>query len=176
MPYYVLPMVKPKPQINLIKKDLEDNPRECDSLMSTVLWAYRMSKKSTTGVSLYMFTYGQEAMLPFKITLIYSNIDELGESRVATLEKLVLSNDKVAKAYNKHIKEKRFDVGNIVWKTILLTSMDDEKFGKWLPTWEGPYLVSKIFSENVYQLIEMEGKELLRTINGKFLKRYYPTM
>lgn len=36
-----------------------------------------------------------------------------------SLEKLIAEKNRVAKAYNKHVKEKRFDVGDLVWKTIL---------------------------------------------------------
>ena len=55
--------------IGPIKKHLEENPREWDVLLSTVLWVYRTSQKSSTGVSPYMLTYGQEAVLPMEITV-----------------------------------------------------------------------------------------------------------
>ncbi|KAL3747920.1 hypothetical protein ACJRO7_016698 [Eucalyptus globulus] len=159
--------------INLIKKHLEDNPKEWDSLLSSVLWAYRTSKRSITGVSLYMLTLQRELAKEEYDEHMYSNIDELGESRAIALEKLVLQKNRVAKAYKKHVKEKIFDICDIVWKTILPTSMDNEKFGKWSPTWEGSYVITKNFDRNAYHLMEVNGKELPRIINGKFLKRYY---
>ncbi|XP_056167311.1 uncharacterized protein LOC130138162 [Syzygium oleosum] len=182
--------------INLIKRHLEENPREWDSLLSTVLWAYRTSRRSSTGVSPYMLTYGQEAVLPVEITvqslrvklqggmskeeydeLMYENIDELGESRVIALEKLIAQKNRVAKAYNKHVKEKRFDVGDLVWKTVLPVGLNNEKFGKWSPNWEGPYLVTQVLSGNAYHLMDIDGLgEMPRSINGKYLKKYYPTM
>ncbi|XP_056176523.1 uncharacterized protein LOC130140629 [Syzygium oleosum] len=181
--------------INLIKRHLEENPREWDSLLSTVLWAYRTSKRSSTGVSPYMLTYGQEAMLPVEITvqslrvklqggmskeeydeLMYGNIDELGESRVIALEKLIAQKNRVAKAYNKHVKEKRFDIGDLVWKTVLPVGLKNEKFGKWSPNWEGPYLVTQVLNGNAYHLMDIDGfGEMPRSINGKYLKKYYPT-
>ncbi|XP_030546781.2 uncharacterized protein LOC115752643 [Rhodamnia argentea] len=133
--------------IGLIKKHLKDNPRECDSLLSIVLCAYRTSKRSSIGVSPYMLTYGQEAVLPFEITVqslrvklqdnmtteeydktIHANIDELGENRAVALEKVIAQKGKGAKVYNKHVKVKHFDIGDLVWKTILPTSLDNKKF------------------------------------------------
>jgi hypothetical protein len=36
----------------------------------------------------------------------------------------------VAKAYNKKVKAKSFQVGDLVWKTILPLRNKDRKFGK----------------------------------------------
>jgi hypothetical protein len=41
---------------------------------------------------------------------------------------------KVAKAYNKRVKEKSFQVGDMVWKTILPLGTQNSKFGKWSPS------------------------------------------
>ncbi|XP_056161863.1 uncharacterized protein LOC130135972 [Syzygium oleosum] len=181
--------------IALIKRHLEDNPREWDVLLSTVLWAYRTSKKTATGTSPYMLTYGQEAVLPVEVTiqslrvrlqnnlakeeydeLMFANVNELGENIAIALENLILQKDRVAKAYNKHVNHKQFEIGDLVWKTILPTSLDSEKFGKWSPTWEGPFMIVEAFVGNAYRLMDIDGKEFPRTINGKYLKKYYPTM
>lgn len=92
------------------------------------------------------------------------------------LEKSFAQKRRVAKAYNKHAKSKCFDISNLIWKTILLTSTDNEKFGKLSSTWEGPYLIGNAFTGNAYRLMEIDGKELPRSINGKFLKKFYPSM
>ncbi|XP_030439572.1 uncharacterized protein LOC115661436 [Syzygium oleosum] len=142
-----------------------------------------------------MLTYGQEAVLPVEVTVqslrvrlqnnlakeeyyevMYANVDELGENRAIALEKLILQKDRVAKAFNKHVKYKQFEIGDLVWKTILPTSLNSEKFSKWSPTWEGPFVITEAFVGNAYRLMDIEGKEFLRDINGKYLKRYYPTM
>jgi len=41
------------------------------------------------------------------------------------------------------LKQKSFQVGDLVWKTILLLRTKSNKFGKWSPSWEGPYKVNK---------------------------------
>jgi hypothetical protein len=40
---------------------------------------------------------------------------------------------RLAKAYNKRVREKSFQVGDLVWKTILLIGSRSNKFGKWSP-------------------------------------------
>jgi hypothetical protein len=56
----------------------------------------------------------------------------------------------VAKAYNKKVKAKSFQVGDLVWKTVLPLRSKDPKFGKWSPSWEGPYRVTQVMSGNTY--------------------------
>ena len=41
---------------------------------------------------------------------------------------------RVARAYNKKVKDKSFQVGDLVWKTILPLGMKSNKFGKWSPS------------------------------------------
>jgi hypothetical protein len=53
----------------------------------------------------------------------------------------------VARAYNKMVKAKSFQVGDMVWKTILPLRNKDRKFGKWSPSWEGPYKVKQVMSD-----------------------------
>jgi hypothetical protein len=54
----------------------------------------------------------------------------------------------VARAYNRKVKEKSFLVGELMRKTILPMGTRDRKFGKWSPSWEGPYRVVKIVPGN----------------------------
>jgi hypothetical protein len=45
----------------------------------------------------------------------------------------------LAKAYNKKVKAKSFQVGDLVWKTVLPIRSRDQKFVKWSSSCEGPY-------------------------------------
>lgn len=47
-------------------------------------------------------------------------------------------------------------------------------FGKWSPVWCGPFLASETFDVNSYGLVDINGEEHVRTINGKYLKKYKP--
>ena len=44
---------------------------------------------------------------------------------------------------------------------------------KWLPNWEGPYVVKKAFSGGALILTEMDGKEFSDPINADIVKKYY---
>jgi transposase InsO family protein len=55
--------------INLIKKKISDNPKHWHKILSEALWAHRISKRSATKVSPFELVYGQETMLPVKISL-----------------------------------------------------------------------------------------------------------
>ena len=83
---------------------------------------------------------------------------------------------RVARAYNKKVKNKSFQVGDLVWKTILPLGMKSSKFGKWSPSWEGPYRVVKVIFGNSYMMEMLQGDRLPRVINGKYLKKFYPSV
>jgi hypothetical protein len=61
----------------------------------------------------------------------------------------------------------------MVWKTILPLGSCDRKFGKWLLNWEGPYRVTKVVPGNSYFVETLDGKELARALNGRYLKKIY---
>jgi hypothetical protein len=80
------------------------------------------------------------------------------------------------RAYNKKVREKSFQIGDLVWKTILCFGTRDWKFGKWSPNWEGPYWVISIVPGNTYFVETLEGRGLAKALNGKYLKRYHPSV
>jgi hypothetical protein len=51
---------------------------------------------------------------------------------------------RVARAYNKRVQAKSFQVGDLVWKTIFPIGSKSKKFGKWSPSWEGPYKIVRV--------------------------------
>ena len=61
-----------------------------------------------------------------------------------------------------------------MWKLVLPIRTKDPKFGKWSPTWEGPYKISRSVPANAYILETLEGEEFFSALNGKYLKKYYP--
>ena len=83
---------------------------------------------------------------------------------------------RVARAYNKKVKGKSFQVADLVWKTILSLGMKSNKFGKWSPSWEGPYRVVKVIFGNFYMTEMLQGDRLSRAINGRYLKKFYPSV
>ena len=54
----------------------------------------------------------------------------------------------------------------------------DKKFKIWevVSHWEGPYRISRSAPGNAYILETLEGVEFPRALNGKYLKKYYPSI
>jgi restriction endonuclease S subunit len=84
-------------------------------------------------------------------------VDEALESRLKALEELEKEKVKIAKAYNKRVVEKSFQVGDLVWKMILPLETQSVKFGKWSPSWEGLIRVIWVVPGNAYFVEDLEG-------------------
>lgn len=50
----------------------------------------------------------------------------------------------MARAFNKHVKQKTFAEGDLVWLAVLPIGTKDPRFSKFSPTWEGPFVIDKI--------------------------------
>jgi hypothetical protein len=140
----------------LIKKKIEENLKRWHEVLSEALWAHRISKHSTTKVTPFELIYRQEVILPVEVNLdalriarqtklsaldyhnlMLNRLDEASDERVKVLGEIERDKLRVAKAYNKRVKEKSFQVRDLVWKTILPIGSRSSKFRKWSPNWEG---------------------------------------
>jgi hypothetical protein len=79
-------------------------------------------------------------------------LDEVSDERMKALGEIERDKLRVARAYNKRVKEKLFQVGDLVWKTILPIGSKSNKFGKWSPNWKGPYKIEEVIPENSYMV------------------------
>jgi len=82
----------------------------------------------------------------------------------------------VAKAYNKKVKSKLFAQGDLVWKVILPMDKKNQVLGKWSPSWERPLQIVRVFSNNAYEIEELNDDQRILHINGKYLKKYKPML
>jgi hypothetical protein len=73
--------------------------------------------------------------------LMLDRIDEVADERIKALGEIKRDKLRIARAYNKKVKEKLFQVGDLVWKKILPIGSKSNKFEKWSPNWEGPYRI-----------------------------------
>jgi hypothetical protein len=152
------------------------------------LLAHRISKHRSTKVTPFELVYGQEVILPIEVNLVayrlakqnelfptdyhnlmMDNIDEVTDKRLQAWKEIEKDKIRVARAYNKKVKMKSFQVCDLVWKTILPVGNRDHKFGKWSPSWEGPYKIVKVIPGNSYMLETLRGECLPRALNGKYL-------
>jgi hypothetical protein len=95
--------------------------------LSEALWAHRISKHSATKVTPFELVYGQEAILPVEVNLdalriarqnelsdvdyhnlMLDRLDEVSDERVKTFSEIERDKLRVAKDYNKRVKENSF--------------------------------------------------------------------
>jgi hypothetical protein len=96
--------------------------------------------------------------------------------RLRALENIEKNKMRVAKYYNKKVKVKQFAEGDFVWKALLPIGTKYSAFGKWSPNWEGPFRVIRCVPGNAYILKTLLGEEFSTAINGRYLKKYYPSI
>jgi hypothetical protein len=108
--------------------------------------------------------------------LMMDRVDEALESRLQALREIEKEKLQVAKAYNKKVQEISFQIEDLVWKMILPIGSRYGKFGKWSPSWSGPYRVAEIVSGNSYFVETLEGEGMAKAINENYLKHYYPSV
>jgi hypothetical protein len=179
-----------KTLIKLIKKEIEDNLRRWHEVLSKALWDHRISRHGATKVTPFKFVYGQEVILPVEVNLVayrlakqnklsttdyhnllMDNIDEVTDQTLQALQEIEKDKIRVARAYNKKVKLKSFQVGDLVLKIILPVSTKDHKFRKWSLSWERPYKIVKVITWNSYMLETLRGEHLPRARNGRYLKK-----
>lgn len=184
-----------KSLIKLIKRKIDDRPKRWHTTLDESLWAYRMACHGSIQVPPYQLVYGHEAVLPWETNigsrrialqdqltadeyrnLMVDELEDVTQHRLRALEKLEENKARIARHYNKKVIPKKFDEGDLVWKLILPIGSRDNRFGKWSPNWEGPYVVSRCVPGNAYFLKELDGEEFGKALNGKYLKRYYPSV
>ena len=79
---------------------------------------------------------------------------------------------KIAEYYNRRVKLKIFNIGDLVLRKVAL-AMKDSAQGKIGPNWEGLYRVVHYLRQGSYHLEDSEGKRLSRPWNVEHLKKHY---
>ena len=75
------------------------------------------------------------------------------------------------KAFNKKIKPRVYQDGDLVIKRIILPQGDPR--GKWTPTYEGPFVVKRVFSGGSMMLTTMDGEDFSHPVKADIFKKYY---
>jgi hypothetical protein len=169
----------------LIKRKIDEHPRRWHEVLSEALWTHRISCHGATKTSPYHLVYGQEAVLLWEITassrcvefqndltseeyaaLMNDNVKDLTELRLWSLEKIKENKAKVARAYNKKVRLKEFQVRDLVLEAVLPLGTKDATYRKWSPNWHWSYRIDQVLSGNAYMLEELDGVKFLVAING----------
>lgn len=82
---------------------------------------------------------------------------DLDEERLFALDALMRQKKIIDETYNKKVKSKFFFVGDYVWKVILPLDKKDRTLGEWSPNWERPFRVNQVFSNNAYEIEELNS-------------------
>ncbi|XP_059654488.1 uncharacterized protein LOC132301233 [Cornus florida] len=141
----------------------------------------------------YRLTFGHDAVLPIELNVkservalqhnvipadyneaMLAELEDLDEVQKLALDHLMVHKAKVMRAYNKIVEFKLFADSDMVWQTILPPGKVDRDYGKWSPTWKGPYLVNQVLHGGAYRLKDLNGEIHDRPINGRYLKKYKP--
>jgi hypothetical protein len=108
--------------------------------------------------------------------LMMDELEDLHKIRLKALENIEKNKMRVAKYYNKKVKVKQFAEGDLVWKALLPIVTKYSAFGKWSPNWEGPFRVVRCVPGNANMFKTLLGEEFTAAINGRYLKKYYPSI
>jgi hypothetical protein len=154
-----------------------------------------MACHGATKVSPYHLVYGHEAVLPWELkldswrvtfqnqltadeysALMKDELEDLAGHQLKALVNVEANKARIGRWYDKKVKAKAFEQGELVWKLVLPIGTKSSKFSKWSPTWEGPFRINRCVPGNAYILEMLEGEGYSRALNGKYLKKYYPSV
>ena len=136
----------------------------------------------------FRLTFGIEAIIPVEVELtslrvktyegqknqqeLNNNLDLIDEVREEAMKRMVKHKEAMTKYYNRKVKVRRFNIGDLVFRKISQATKDLSQ-GKLGLAWEGPYEVICHSREGSYCLKSLDGQELPRSWNIEHLKKYY---
>ncbi|XP_074377045.1 uncharacterized protein LOC141718563 [Apium graveolens] len=156
--------------------------------MPMVLWSYNTTHRSTTGESLFLLTYGYEAMVPVEVgagslcrDLFIEkdakvnqrlHLDLLDEARMNSQLKLSAYQQRIARYFNKKVKSVPYKVGDLVFQKVM-SNTKIAQHGVLGANREGPYKVKDTLWKGTYHLKDLDGKCIPRAWNAEHLRKYY---
>ena len=101
------------------------------------------------------------------------DLEELDEKREEAQECSRRYRQRMTEAYGRTTKERVFAEGQLVLKVANNVKGGMVGPSKFAPKWEGPLVIRERHLNGYYRLAQMDGKDLMDPISGKWLKRYY---
>ncbi|XP_040372973.1 uncharacterized protein LOC121052309 [Rosa chinensis] len=181
--------------ITLLKKMLVENPRQWHDTLYETLWAYRTSKRNPIATTPYALMFGHDIVLPLEINVhslrvqdqhhlisedyvqaMWQEHEDLSEQCLTALDNLVMEKQRIARTYDKRTRGRSYKEEDLVWKAVLPFGEKLTGCGKWTLRWEGPFVVHRILERGAFHLKDLDGELHRNPINGRFLKKYYPSV
>jgi len=165
---------------SLAKLSIENT--DWDLHIAPVLFAYRTAKQSTTKITPFMLTYEREAKLPLdedveKDSITFLDrikfiIDKLPKIREKAKQTMITAKERQKTAHDKNMSNPtHFYIGQ---KVLYYDAAKANQWsGKLDPKWKGPYRIHEILINGSYKIREMDGKILVKPVNGDLLKEYH---
>ncbi|KAK0573789.1 hypothetical protein LWI29_013579 [Acer saccharum] len=151
--------------------------------------AYRTTVRSSTGETPFALEFGTEAVIPAEITftsssvqlyspehnidMLQQNLDELEEIKDTAQVRNSAYQQRAARYYNSHVRERRFQLGDLVLRRVS-PNTKDKSSGSLADKWEGPYIIKRIVGHGAYMIARPEGSLVPRPCNAQYLKIFYP--
>ncbi|MCO5547997.1 hypothetical protein L7F22_001453 [Adiantum nelumboides] len=173
----------------IIRKMVKNKTKLWDDFLDGALWAYRTTYNKATEFTPFHLVYGQEALQPIKLNIptmrlhgkVAQRKEEEWTDRLLTIAELEWKQEAAYGCYkrkatqvkdklDKEVKDKGIKEGDLVLRYD--NRLDNRFDAKFETRWQGPYIVKKAFNSSYYQLMDLDGKEHPRKVNGYRLKPY----
>ncbi|XP_026458675.1 uncharacterized protein LOC113359219 [Papaver somniferum] len=178
-----------KTLIRILSRTVHDHYIEWHEQFSLALWAYRNSKRSSTGESPYLLVYGEDAILPAEIAIPsarvamtihtipdeisrFAHLDTIEENRTRVERFAEAYRNRTANYYNQSVKERTFKADDLVLK-ISSHVQRNANAGKFSANWKGPFKIRKVAESGYYKLRHMNGTKVKMPNKGKWLKKFH---
>ena len=135
--------------LKIIKAKLDDVKGTWPEELPNILWAYWTTARTPTGETPFKLTYGTEAVIPIEVGVasirlevlheehnndpLRINLDCLDKVKDKASNKMTKYQRKMAEYYNKRVKLRRPDIGNLILHKVTLATRDSTQ-GKLGPT------------------------------------------
>ncbi|XP_070003393.1 uncharacterized protein [Nicotiana sylvestris] len=164
--------------------------RQWHERLPFALLGYRTTVRTLVVATPYLLVYGTEPVIHAEVEIpsiriiaeaeidddewVKTRLEQLSlidEKRLAAVCHGQLYQKRMARAYNKNVRPRKFEVGQMVLKRIL--PHQAEAKGKFAPNWQGPFIVTRVLPNGALYLTDIEGKCVDMAINSDAVKRYY---
>ena len=167
---------------------------EWEMHLPDALWVYKNSPKSAINFLPFSLVYGIEVIIQVEVMIPSSRVmqmwkkekekgvftaercedlDGLDEKREEAQECNHRYRQRMTEAYGRMTKERVFVEGQLVLKVANHIKRGMARPSKFSPKWEGLLVIKETHVSGYYHLAQMDGKDLMDPINGKWLKCYY---